>query len=58
MVSYIAVRLSDYREVDGLMVPHQVTQTVSGVKTGSLSLDRVEVDGDVPPATFERTDTD
>ncbi|MGB3543218.1 MAG: hypothetical protein WBA11_09865, partial [Rubrivirga sp.] len=51
-VDYVAIRYSDYRETDGVMVPRQVIQTVAGVKTGTLSVERVEVDGDLSEALF------
>ena len=51
-VDYVAVRFSDYRETNGVVIPRQVVQTVAGVKTGTLTVERVEVDGDVPEALF------
>ena len=51
-VDYVAVRFSDYREHDGVWFPHRIVQTVSGSKTGTSRVDRIEVGPELAPTVF------
>jgi outer membrane lipoprotein-sorting protein len=49
----IQVTLHDYREVDGLMLPHKFEQTVSGAPVGqSMVFEKTELNIDLPDDRF------
>lgn len=40
---YVAIQFTDYRDVEGLMLPHRAVQTVAGVKTGTTVVERIDL---------------
>ena len=44
--------VGDYRDVDGLMVPHQVTITKDGVEFSSMQYDSITINGGVAEEAF------
>ena len=50
---YVEVVLRDYREVDGVFVPHRVRQAVGGVVTGEATVQSVRVGEPLAGAPFE-----
>lgn len=51
---YLEVRYSDYRVVDGVAVPHRVTQAVAGAETGVSTVRTVRLNAELGQATFAR----
>lgn len=49
---YLEVRYADYRVVQGVAVPHRVTQAVAGVETGTATVQSVRLGQPLEPATF------
>jgi outer membrane lipoprotein-sorting protein len=47
------VLFSDYRSVDGMMVPFSVKSTAAGMTISELKLDKVEFNVTLPPDTFK-----
>jgi len=47
------VVFSDYRSVDGMMVPFSVKSTAAGMTISELKLDKVEFNVTLPPDTFK-----
>ncbi len=43
----------DYREVDGIMVPHKLQRSIDGKPTEELTLETVKINGKVDPKKFE-----
>lgn len=50
---YVEVVLRDYREVEGVFVPHRVRQAVGGVVTGDTTVESVRLGGALAGPPFE-----
>ena len=51
---YLEVRYADYRVVDGVAVPHRITQAVAGVETGTSTVRSVRFNVALDLAMFAR----
>lgn len=48
------MHLSEYQEVDGVMVPHQIDISVDGRASEAWTLDAVKINPKVKPGTFKK----
>jgi hypothetical protein len=48
------LRYEDYRAVDGVMLPHRLTQSVDGNATEEWTISRFKVNPAFKPGTFEK----
>jgi hypothetical protein len=53
MVTY-ELRFADYREVGGVMLPHQMTQSVEGKPTEEWTVSEFKVNPTLKPETFAK----
>jgi len=46
------MRLADYKKVDGVMLPHTITQSVDGKATEEWTITQYKVNPKMKPETF------
>ncbi|MEM0962364.1 MAG: hypothetical protein AAGK21_07530 [Bacteroidota bacterium] len=51
---YVAVRFSDFRRVDGMLLPFRAVQTVDGKTTGEVTIERIDLDERLAGVPFDR----
>jgi outer membrane lipoprotein-sorting protein len=49
----VETELSDYRSVDGIMMPHAVKTSLNGQATGSVIVEKIELNVTLDPAQFK-----
>lgn len=52
-LSTVAMHLSDFRKVDGVMVPHQIDTSVDGRAAEAWTIETVKINPKVKPGTFK-----
>lgn len=52
--SAVSMYLADYRRVDGVMLPHRITQSVDGQPVDEWTIEKVKVNPSVKPDLFEK----
>lgn len=52
--SAISMYLADYRRVDGVMLPHRITQSVEGQPADEWTIEKVRVNPSLKPELFEK----
>ena len=52
--STVAVHLSDYKRVDGLMFPHQIDTSVNGQPSEAWTIEKIKVNPTVKAGVFEK----
>ncbi len=50
----VAMHLSEYQKVDGVMVPHQIDISIDGRASEAWTLDAVKINPKVKPGTFKK----
>jgi hypothetical protein len=48
------LRFEDFRAVDGVQLPHRITQSIDGKPTEEWTVDRYQVNPAFKPSTFSR----
>jgi outer membrane lipoprotein-sorting protein len=48
----LETQMSDYKPVDGLMIPHTMTQSVNGNQVAQVTIEKVEINGAIDDALF------
>lgn len=48
----VETELSDYRSVDGIMLPHALKTSINGQPTGSIVVDKIELNAQTDPSQF------
>jgi len=52
--SQITVYLADYKDVDGVMLPHRLTQAVDGTTVEEWSFEKVRVNPEIKADFFDK----
>jgi hypothetical protein len=52
--SQVSVYLADYKEVNGVKLPHRMTQAVDGAPVEEWTFEKVKVNPEIKPDFFEK----
>ena len=48
----VETELSDYRSVDGIMLPHALKTSINGTPTASITVDKIELNAPLDETLF------